>query len=140
MSAPIAEDPFPSNPLLALEEPLRALTTAASLLGHLSVSELEVEGYEIEAVQTIVERAHHDIERRWRLAHEQQQAELEARAAVLVAHAAELKAAKAERGAPGSVDDIKKAEASWWLLRRAAETVLEFCQKAEARETTDGAE
>jgi hypothetical protein len=26
------------------------------------------------------------------------------------------------------VDDVKKAEASWWLLRRAAETALEFCQ------------
>jgi hypothetical protein len=129
------------HPLLAIEEPLRALTTAVSLLGHLSVSELDVEGNDLEAVQTIIERAHRDIERRWEAAHEQRQAELEARAAVLVAHAAELAAAKAERGAPGSVDDVKKADASWWLLRGAAETALEYCRKADAaRETTDGAE
>jgi hypothetical protein len=40
------------QPLLAIEEPLRSLAAATSLLGHLAVSELEIEGDEIEAVQT----------------------------------------------------------------------------------------
>jgi hypothetical protein len=44
----------------------------------------------------LVSGAHTAIARSWQLAREQRQAELEARAAVLVAHAAELAAAKAE--------------------------------------------
>jgi hypothetical protein len=28
------------------------------------------------------------------------------------------------------VDDLKKAQAAWWLLQRAAETALDMCQKA----------
>jgi hypothetical protein len=98
------------------------------------VTGLEVGDVELDAVQTMVEKAHRDIERCWTRAFDQQRADEAARAAELVAHAAELAAAKAERAAPGSVDDVKKAEASWWLLQRAAETALEMCQKAKAEE------
>jgi hypothetical protein len=126
--------------LLDIEENLRTLSAAEKLLGHIAVTELEIEGDEIAAVQGMIGDAHTAIERRWRLAHEQRRAEIEARAAVLVAHAAELAAAKAERGAPGSVDDVKKAQASWWLLRGAAKTALEFCQKAEEEHEARAAE
>jgi hypothetical protein len=40
-----------------------------------------------------------------------------------------LEAAKAERDAPGSIGDVKQADASWRLLRVAAEVTLERCEK-----------
>jgi hypothetical protein len=120
--------------LLDIEENLRELAAAEKLLGHLAVSELEIEGDELAAVQTMVSGAHAAIERHWTRAREQQRAELEARAAVLVAHAAELEAVRAQKAAPGSVADAKTARASWWLLQRAAETALEMCEARPADE------
>ncbi len=39
------------QPLLDIEEPLRALDIAASLLGHLAVSERTIEGNDLDAHQ-----------------------------------------------------------------------------------------
>jgi hypothetical protein len=127
------------QPLLAIEEPLRSLTVAAALLGHLSVTELEIEGDEIAAVQTMVSGAQAAIARSWQLAREQRQADEEARAAVLVAHAGELEVVRAQKAAPGSVADVKTARASWWLLQRAAETALKMCEARPAEEQEAGA-
>jgi hypothetical protein len=130
MNAPIADDPFSDHPLLGIEEPLRALDTAASLLGHLAVSERTIEGNALDAISAMVDTAHDAIKRHWHAAREQQRADKAAHAAALEAAAAALAAAQAERGAPGSVDDIKRAQAMWNVLRALANAALDACDEA----------
>jgi hypothetical protein len=81
----------------------------------------------------MIDRVHDDIEHRWEAAYEQQRADE-------AAHKASLEAAKAERAAPGSVDDVKKAEAMWKVIRALANTALEACDKAAEEQEARAAE
>jgi hypothetical protein len=117
------------NALLQLEKPLIDLKNMAGLLGHLSTSEREATGQELEHIRVVLLECHEDLESWWDDAchkdngeeHEQEE---------VAALKAELAACKASYAPPGSEADAERSRTCWWLLISAARTVIEEAKEA----------
>ncbi len=96
-------------PLTILECNLTDLESASRLLGHLSTSDLELDGSELNAVAAMPDKAHAGILASYNRARELFKAERDA-------HRAELDAARGE-AASGSPADIERAESLRRMLR-----------------------
>jgi hypothetical protein len=114
------------NQLLDLEQPLVDLKNMASLLGHLSTSEREVNGQELAHIQTVLLECHEDLHSWWDDACHNDGEEDEEVAALRE----ELAACKASHAPPGSASDAERAKTCWWLIVSAARTVLDEAREA----------
>ena len=112
------------DPLVTLDCELVDLGAASQLLSHLATTDLEIGAGEINAIVTMVDRAHDKIEVAYNRARELFQAQEEA-------HRAELAKALAAKAAPGSRQGVERAVTMWRLLRVIANAAIERCDEAE---------
>ncbi len=107
-------------------EPLLArLETLTGFLGHLAASDAPVTEDQLRHIQTDLIGLHRRLKALWQKAWEEWADDRTAQAATLAA-------AQAAKAAPGSPADVKHAEGLWRLLRAAAETTLNACDKPRA--------
>jgi hypothetical protein len=78
---------------------------------------------DLEAIRWMIDNQIDDIDCRWREA-------LAVKEATMKACGEALAAARAGKAAPGSIAEVKKAEALWQMLRAAAVAAVEACDKA----------
>jgi hypothetical protein len=116
--------------LLDLEQSLVDLKSMAGLLGHLSVTEREIDGEELAHIRTVLMNCH-DVLRSWWITaiHQHDYNQHQAEVATLKAEIAALKLSHAPLG---SVADGKQAEAAWGLLTSAAQVILNQAEEAGA--------
>jgi hypothetical protein len=115
-----ADDAFP---LADLEPALGDLRTLARMMAHLAESPLEVDPEEWLHLRSQLIDVHGRLHGLWQCVWDEQKAEHAAAKAA-------LEAAKAERAAPGSVEDVKSAHACWSMLRTAAKVMLDYSNDA----------
>jgi hypothetical protein len=120
-TAPAAADD--ASPLADIEPALGDLRTLARMMVHLAESSLEVDPEEWLHLQSQLIDVHGRLHGLWQCVWDEQKAEHAAAAAALAA-------AKAERAAPGSVEDVKSAHACWSMLRTAAKVMLDYSNDA----------
>lgn len=104
--------------IMDLEPALADLHSLTGILGHLATSDHDPSPDQITYVETRLIETHRTLARLWARLWEERKAEHEAHAAEL----AKIKAA-AEEAAPGSLKQIKRADAMLCLLR-AGNTVM----------------
>jgi hypothetical protein len=112
-----------ASPLADLEPALGDLRTLARMMVHLAESPLEVDPEEWLHLRSQLIDVHGRLHGLWQCVWDEQKAE---RAAAKAA----LEAAKAERAAPGSVEDVKSARACWSMLSTAAKVMLDYSNDA----------
>jgi hypothetical protein len=108
--------------LFEIEDDIRSIQAAARLLGHLTASRMEIKHEELEAIRGMIENYIDDIECRWKEALDQE-------LATRKAHEEALAAARAEKAAPGSPEDVQYVRALRAMLRSAATIALAECNK-----------
>jgi len=124
MSAP-DDTPVEEWDIGDVEPVLLNLKAEIAILGHLINAPDDVEPETWARLEDALLASHAALKERWHGAWRFHLAERNAAVE-------ELKAAKAERGPPGSVDDIKNADAVWGLLYAAATVTLERCAEIKA--------
>jgi hypothetical protein len=115
-----ADDAFP---LSDIEPALGDLRTLARMMGHLRESPFQVEAEAWQNIESQLIDVHGRLHGLWQCVWDEQKAK---DAAAKTA----LEAAKAERAAPGSVEDVKSAHACWSMLRTAAKVMLDYSNDA----------
>jgi hypothetical protein len=123
ITAPEADTPEPEWALGDIEPALFELRANIGIFGHLAMSENEVTKDEWQFVEGNLITIHRRLEALWLAVWKERKAEREE-------HEEALAGAKALTAAPGSEDDIKRAQAPWVLLRSAAKVTLERCDEA----------
>jgi hypothetical protein len=106
-----------------IEVALYELRANIGILGHLATAEGEVTQDQWQYVEGNLIGIHARLEALWSAAWDQWKAAKEE-------HDAALIAAKSQTAAPGSAEDIARADAVWRLLRGAATVALRKCDEA----------
>jgi hypothetical protein len=109
--------------LAEIEPALSDLRANIGILGHLATAEGEVTQDQWQYVESNLIDSHARLEDLWSAGWEQRKAERQAQEEALAA-------AKARTAAPGSAEDIERADALWHLLRGAALVTLRQCREA----------
>ena len=115
--------PYEGWPLGALEPAIFDLRASVGILGHLITARDEVQIDEWQKCEGDLVTAMVRIDDLWKQVWDQHKAEKRE-------HEAALAALEAKKAAPGSPEDVRRAEVMWSMLRAAAEVVASRCEEA----------
>jgi hypothetical protein len=115
--------PYEGWPLGALEPAIHDLRANIGILGHLITARDDVQIDEWQKCEGDLVTAMMRIEDLWKQVWDQRKAEKRA-------HEAALDALRAEKAAPGSVEQREQVEALWVLLRSAVTVAAGQCHEA----------
>ena len=113
-------------PIGEMEPPISGLRHTIGIMEHMATSDHQVTQGEWATVADVLTGYAKQIDDLWNKAFEQH-------VSLCDEHRKALAAAKAETAAPGSVADIKSAQAMWRMMRLIMQNSLDACREAEER-------
>lgn len=119
----VTEDADNVVTIVDIEPVICDLKSTVGIMSHLILSPLEVEKEEWHKVEDDLTALTDRIHEMWEKAYQQRNAECKALQEALAA-------AKAERGVPGSPEDVEAAKGLWSLMAASVRVVAERCAEA----------